>query len=251
MGAATGAVAEAPGLAEQAAGLWQAGRELADASVELAGAVAYHVLAGDAPSGVPLAREALALARQVGAPALIATALVEVGAAVAGTDPEQARAYLHESLELSTALGYQSARDLVWAAGIASLLNDRTTALELARSAIRGLQWSGDRLRMGITLHTIAGTLATTRPEAAAIILGAAEAHVLESARTAQLINSTVVAALGEQRTRELCAHGANMAWDQAVSYTLTQTTQALSELQSAAQPRAAAVAAQARSGRQ
>jgi len=31
----------------------------------------------------------------------------------------------------------------------------------------------------------IAGTLAATRPEAAAIILGAAEAHVIESAETA------------------------------------------------------------------
>jgi predicted ATPase len=247
--AASGAFADAARLAEQAAGLSQVGGDLADASVELAGAVAYYVLAGDAPRGVPLAREALALARKVGAPALIATAVVEVGAAIAGTDPGQARACLRESLELSAALGYQSARDLVWAAGIASLLNDRTTTLELARSAIRGLQWSGDRLRMGITLHTIAGTLAATRPEAAAIILGAAEAHVLEWARTAQLIDSTVVAALGEQRTRELCARGADMDWEQAVAYTLTQTTQALSELQSAARPRAAAVAAHARSG--
>ena len=104
---------------------------------------------------------------------------------------------------------------------------------------------------MGIALHTIAGTLAATRPEAAAIILGAAEAHVLEWARTAQLINSTVTATLGEQRARELCARGADMDWDQAVTYTLTQTTQALSELQSAARPRAAAVAAHAGSGRQ
>jgi predicted ATPase len=249
--ATSGAFADAARLAEQAAGLSQAGGDLADASVELAGAVAYHVLAGDAPRGIPLAREALALARRVGAPALIASALVEVGAAVVGTDPEQARAYLRESLELSTALGYQSARDLVWAAGIAFLLGDQADALELARRAIRGLQWSGDRLRMGITLHTIASTLAATRPEAAAIILGAAETHVLESARTAELINSTVVAALGEQRTGELCARGADMDWDQAVAYTLTQTTQALSELQSAAQPRAAAAAAHAGPGRQ
>ena len=111
--AASGAFADAARLAEQAAGLSQAGGDLADASVELAGAVAYHVLAGDAPRGVPLAREALVLARKVGAPALIATAVVEVGATIAGTDPEQARAHLRESLELSTALGHQSARDLV------------------------------------------------------------------------------------------------------------------------------------------
>ena len=117
------------------------------------------------------------------------------------------------------------------------LLNDRTATLELGRSAIRGLRWGGDRLRMGITLHIIARTLAATWPDAAAIILGAAEAHVLESARTAQQINSTVAAALGEEHARELRARGADMDWDQAVAYTLTQTTQALNELQSGTQP--------------
>ena len=90
---------------------------------------------------------------------------------------------------------------------------------------------------MGITFHMIAGTLAATRPEAAAIILGAAEAHVIESAETAQLITSIVTAAYGEERTRELRARGADMDWDQAVAYTLTQTTQALNELQPETQP--------------
>jgi predicted ATPase/class 3 adenylate cyclase len=231
------AFAEAARLAEQAAGIARAGGDLADASVELAAAVADHVLAGEAPSGVPLAHEALALARQIGAPALIATALLVVGAAVAGTDPGRARACLRESRELSTALGYQSARDLVWATGLAGVLNDPTTTLEMGRSAIRALQRSGDRLRMGITLHMIAGTLAATRPDAAAIILGAAEAHVIEAATNAQLITSTVAAALGEERTRALRARGADMDWDQAVVYTLTQTTQALNELQPATQP--------------
>jgi len=233
-----GAFADAARLAEQAAGIARAGGDLADASVELAAAVADHVLADDAPSGVPLAHEALALARQIGAPALIATALLVVGAAVAWTDPGQARACLRESRELSTAVGYQSARDLVWATGLAGVLNDRTTTLELGRSAIRALQRSGDRLRMGITLHMIAGTLAATRPDAAAIILGAAEeAHVIEAATNAQLITSTVATALGEERARELRARGADMDWDQAVAYTLTQTSQALSELQSATPP--------------
>jgi hypothetical protein len=39
-----------------------------------------------------------------------------------------------------------------------------------------------------------------------------------------------VAAALGEQRAGQLRARGADMDWDQAVAYTLTQTTQALSE---------------------
>ena len=232
-----GAFADAARLAEQAAGIARAGGDLADASVELTIAVADHLLVGDAPAAVPLAREALALARQIGAPALIASALLAVGAAVAETDPGQARACLRESRELSTALGYQSARDLVWATGIAFLVGDQAAALELGRSAIRGLQWGGDRIRMGIVLYIIAGTLATTRPEAAAIIQGAAEAYVVESPRTAQLISSTLTEALGEERARELRARGADMDWDQALAYTLTQTTHALSELQSETQP--------------
>jgi hypothetical protein len=233
-----GAFAEAARLAEQAASIARVGGDLADASVELAAAAADYVLAGDGPRGVPLANEALELARQVGAPALIATALLEVGAAVTRTDPGQAGACLRESRELSATVGYRSARDLVWAAGIAFFLDDRTTTLELGRDAIRALQRGGDRLRTGITLHMIAGTLATTRPDAAAIILGAAD-HVIEETANAgaQLTGPTVAAALGEQRARELRARGAHMDWDQAVAHTLAQATQALSEPESKTQP--------------
>jgi hypothetical protein len=60
---------------------------------------------------------------------------------------------------------------------------------------------------------------------------------VIEAAANAQLITSTVAAALGEERTRALRARGADMDWDQAVAYTLTQATQALNELQPATQP--------------
>ena len=227
--ATLGAFAEAARLAEQAAGFARAGGDLADTFVELTAAAANHVLAGDAPSAVPQAREALALARQIGAPALIATALLAVGATVVGTDPGQARACLRESREISAALGYESARNLVWATGIAFLLNDRTTTLELGRDAIRRLQWGGDRVRMGITLHIIAGTLAAARPDAAAIIQGAAEAYMVAPPIPVQVISSTVTA-LGDERARELRARGADMDRDQAIAYTLTQTTQALAE---------------------
>ena len=232
-----GAFADAARLAEQAAGLARAGGDLADTSLRLGVAAAGHLLVGDAPRAVPLAREALTLARQIGDPALIASGLLAVGATVVETDPEQARACLRESLELSTALGYQSRIDHVWAAGIAFLLNDRTATLELGRRAIRALQRGGDRLLMGFVLHMIAGALAATQPEAAAIIQGAAEAYVAESPTIARLISLIVTEALGEERARELRARGADMDWDQAVAYTLTQTTQALNELQSGTQP--------------
>ncbi len=84
-----------------------AGGDLADASLQLGFAAGGYLLVGDAPRAVPLAREALTLARQIGDPALIASGLLAVGITVVETDPEQARACLRESLELSTALGYQ------------------------------------------------------------------------------------------------------------------------------------------------
>ena len=233
----TGAFADTARLAEQAAGLARAGGDLADASVQLAMAVTGHLLAGDAPAAVPLANEALALARQIGAPALIATGLLAVGFAVAGTDPDQARARLRESRELSTALGYQSPTDLLWAATIAFLVGDRAAMLEFGRRVVHSLQWGGDRIRMGFILYMIAYSLAATRPDAAAIILGAAEAHTVAAERIVQLVSSALTAALGEEPARELRARGAGMDWDQALAYTLTQTSQALSELQSETQP--------------
>jgi hypothetical protein len=175
------------------------------------------------------------LARQTGAPALIATALLALGAAVAGADPEQARACLRESRELSTALGHHSATDLLWATAIVFILGDQAATLELGRRAIRGLQWAGS-IRMALVLYMIAGALLATRPDAAAIIQGAAEVYVVESP-TFALLSPALTASLGQERARELRAQGAGMDWDQAVAYTLTQATQALSELRSETQP--------------
>jgi hypothetical protein len=227
----TGAFAEAARFAEQAAGLARAGGDLADVSVELAIAAAARVFVGDAPGAVPLASEALALARQIRAPALVASGLLAVGLAVADTDPGQSRASLRESRELSTALGYQNDLGLLWATGIAYRINDQAATLEFGRRAIRGLQWGGDRLRMGLILHMIAGALATIRPASAATIQGAAEANVVAPPSMKARI------ALGDERVRELRARGADMDWDQALAYTITQTTQALNDLGSERQP--------------
>jgi hypothetical protein len=88
---------------------------------------------------------------------------------------------------------------------------------------------------MGPILQIIAGALAATQPEAAAIIQGAAEAYLVKSPTIAP-ISLIVTEALREERARELRARGADMDWDQAVAYTLAQTTQALNELQSETQ---------------
>ena len=168
-----------------------------------------HLLADDVPGAVPLANEALALARQIGAPALIATGMLAVGATVAGTDPGQARACLRESRELSTELGYQSAIDLIWGTALAYVAGDQTGTLELGRRAIRGLE-RGDGFRMSFVLYVIAGALAATRPEAAAIIEGAAERYVPVVPNFAQVINLIVTDlwASGARELRAARGHG-------------------------------------------
>jgi hypothetical protein len=85
----------------------------------------------------------------------------------------------------------------------------------------------------------IAAALAATRPDAAAIIQGAAETYVVAPPYPAQLISSLVTEALGDERAREFRARGTDMDWDQALAYTLTQIGQALSEPGSQTQPRA------------
>ena len=85
---------------------------------------------------------------------------------------------------------------------------------------------------MGLVLHMIAGMLATTRPDAATIIQAAAQAHAVGSAERIAELSSHLAATLGVERARELRARGADMDWDQTIAYALTQTTQALSELE-------------------
>jgi len=236
MAVTAGAFADAARFAEQAAGIARAGGDLADASVELTVAAGCHLLIDNASAARPLATEALALARQLGAPALIATALLAVGVTVAGTDRGRARACLSESRELSTAIGYQSGIDLVWATAIAFFAGDQAATLDLGRSAIRGLQWAG-RMRMAPVLYMIASALLATRPDAAAIVQGAADAYSVPPRALARLVSSQVTQALGEERAQELRTRGAGMDWDQAIAYTITQTTQALSEPGSRTQP--------------
>ena len=79
--------------------------------------------------------------------------------------------------------------------------------------------------------------LAATRPEAAAIIQAAAQAHAVGSAERIAQLRSDLAATLGEERARELRARGADMEWDQAIGYALAQITQALSELEPQTQP--------------
>jgi hypothetical protein len=84
-------------------------------------------------------------------------------------------------------------------------------------------------MRMDFVLHIIAGALAATRPDAAAVIQGAADTYAIAPPDPARIMAGT----LGDDRARELRAWGAGTDWDQALAYTLAQATQALSEVRS------------------
>ena len=105
---AAGAFPDAARLAERAAGLARAGDDLADASLRLGSAAFSYLLMGDSPRAVAMARDALTLARQFDDPALITIGLLTVGMTVVKNDPEQARAYLREGLELARRSGIQT-----------------------------------------------------------------------------------------------------------------------------------------------
>jgi hypothetical protein len=51
---------------------------------------------------------------------------------------------------------------------------------------------------------------------------------MIESAKPAQRITSTVAVAMGEEPTREHRPRGTDVDWDQAVADAITQTAQAL-----------------------
>jgi predicted ATPase/DNA-binding CsgD family transcriptional regulator len=227
-----GAFADAARLAEQAAGFARAGGDLADTSLELAIAAGYHVLVGETAAAVLAANEALALARRIDTPALIATGLLAVGLAVAGTDPEHARACLRESRELSTTLAYNSLIDHILAVSVAFLIGDRAATLELGRSAIRGLRWGGG-LGMGLILHMIADALSETRPDPAATIHGATDAYAAAPPNRSRPRRPAAPSSLDQEPAQALRARGANMHWNEVIAFTLTQVTQALNELQS------------------
>ena len=79
--------------------------------MNLAFAAWVCTIAGDETRAVPLAVEALALARQADMPYGSITALLVLGIALADRDPDHAR-LPHESLDRRATLGYENANNL-------------------------------------------------------------------------------------------------------------------------------------------
>jgi hypothetical protein len=250
-----GAFADAIAYNKQAADIALTNGKLAVASVSLAFAAWFCTIAGDETGAVPLAGEALALARQADMPYVLITALLVLGNALADTDPDRARACLDESLDRSAVLGYENTNTLVLAFVLVSRLDDAPATLGTAGTTIRQLHWARQAVWLSAGLNVVARALVTTRPDAAAIIQGAARAITLktldmrgESNVIAALAGPTsrtrdrlftkvrrettglLAAVLGEERLRQLRAEGEAMDEDRAITYTLDQIAKALSD---------------------
>jgi hypothetical protein len=140
---------------------------------------------GEADRASPIADEAIALARQVGAPRLIAYTLLSEAAVVARQDPERAKALLSESLRTCAAPGYPDISLHAQTVHLAAFMGDWEQVLASAPAAIRGLHWLGGRPDLAGQLNIVARALAPTDPDTTALLQGAAR-RLLAASHTPQ-----------------------------------------------------------------
>jgi hypothetical protein len=246
---AIGAWDEAAAHAEHTVELIRSGPTEYHVGDILAGAAIEHTMAGNPEAAARLASEALDLARHSGAPVSIAESLTALAGALAGREPQRARALLAESLELQATIEFQNEHHVTSAALIAARLADWSLVLKLAPDAIRRLHWASDRPYLSGIFNVVARALASADPESAAVLQGAARrltpaaalapraievtgADAISAAGEAPGGASFVTAlrrqttaalrdALGETRLHQLRAEGEAMDEDHAVAYAL------------------------------
>jgi predicted ATPase len=217
----------------------------------LSSAAMCYTMAGNAQAGEPFAAEAVAIARETGAPLVIALTLVALAGALAGSDPARARAALDEGLRVEEKSGSKGAPWATHSTLIAARLGDWPLVLRLSVDALRHLEWSGSRgfISFGI-LNVIARAIAPSDAEPAAVLQGAARRRALAAgggpspgqvtgadrtspagdgvAGPAPFIadlrrEATAILreAIGDDHLRELRAEGEAMDADDAVRYAL------------------------------
>jgi predicted ATPase/class 3 adenylate cyclase len=198
------------------------------------------------------ASEALALARQNGAPSAIVTARMALAQALVAENPAQAHIELADALQSATSLGYESPAELQVGVFAAARLGAWSTVLLAAARLLYHHARSGT-----VPLYTLVGLLnlaarglANDEPEPAAILQGAVSAVIRQltpedaapvSGTTANPNDVAVfvvevrrdtthilTSALGETRLRELRSQGATMDKDQACTYARAQINEHL-----------------------
>jgi hypothetical protein len=172
---------EAASYAEQGAAIARDNGRDGRAANSLALAAYNYTMAGDPQAGLDIAKKALELARAAGGPTDVAFCLMALAAALADSEPVQARRLLEEAL----AVREIPAGDVTTATLTAARLGDWPLTLQLADRSIRRLQWGGIRPTLAGVLNVAARALAATDIEAAARLQGAAR-HLIPQPATGQ-----------------------------------------------------------------
>jgi hypothetical protein len=248
---------------ERAAEIYRHAGRLADAARSLGGAAGYHTLAGEPDAAVPIATEALALAREVAVPVLIVMCLGALANALADRDPQRAQALLREGLDISATVHHESTVQLTQAVLVAAHLGDTRLTLELAARDVPRLHWNGHGPQLAGILNVVAWASAGTEPDAAAVLQGAARRLALAAVSVREPSSSEPASharpdtgsaggliselrreatrrlseSLGEMRLRERRAEGEAMGTDQAVAYAISIIDRALVSSSETADP--------------
>jgi hypothetical protein len=239
-----GAYAEAVAAYTEAAEHASAYGYLGIAAIYLAYSVSTDLLGGgDLGQATERAERSLMLARQSEMPGAIGIALNCLALTLVDSDPDRARALLHESARRSTQPGQEIAPALITAAMAAGRLRDWNLALTLAGRAMYMYRGIMNPLHSAPCFAECARALVEDRPDVAGVLQGAAynafrlAAPNVDNTTTSvapesstrnnfvfQAMREThelVAAAVGDERARELRSTGAAMGLDEAVSYAL------------------------------
>lgn len=241
---AAGAYADAVAAYTQAAEHASANGYLGTAAIYLSYSVSTDLLGGgDIGQATARAERSLMWARQSAMAGAIGIALNCLALTLVDSDPERARALLLESAESSTQPGQEIAPAFITASMAAGRLQDWDLALTLAGRAMYMYRGIMNPLHSAPCFAESARALVEDRPEVAGVLLGAAySAFRLAAPKVDDTSQSTapqvstrnnfvfqamretrdlLVAAVGEERARELRRTGAAMGLDEAVSYAL------------------------------
>jgi predicted ATPase/class 3 adenylate cyclase len=184
-----------------------------------------------AERAIPAGEEALSIARELGMPTFISTALWELALSCQSTDPQRAARLLDESLEYQASIGgrwlFNRAWTLMAAGQVRTTLGDHDGALTAFAECLSLARQTGDRASIPPALQGMARALRNlNRLEDATRVLSAAE-HLAdelglpggptEAARRARA-TARLRELLGAERYATELAAGESLSFDTAVT---------------------------------
>jgi predicted ATPase/class 3 adenylate cyclase len=215
---------EAPGFQQQTLDVYRTSGDTVGLARAL-GAQAVAFYNADDPRSRAAADELIELLPQLTSARTKVEILAQAGYALSNVEPERALQLVRRSAALAHELGASGyGFPTAIAAGITARRGDTRDALELFAAAMPDLRWLGQRLALGGVILTVSGLLVDQEPDAAAVLLGAAEALGGQSASayTVQQHEHAVEvlsAALDPPRRTELLAEGRAMDDAESTDY--------------------------------